>query len=75
MITSTERGHKIFMGNDGVWRYSNNKKIVDGKRSCKKCGKLPTKEGHDACMGKVKNATSVCCGHGVEAPYIVMGDL
>jgi len=34
--------------------------------TCAKCGKEPTKEGHDGCIGllpdrKVMNA---CCGHG-----------
>jgi hypothetical protein len=47
--------------------------LMNSKRPCKRCGKPPTKEGYDACIGNVKGfVKSACCGHGVEEPYIVL---
>jgi hypothetical protein len=43
------------------------------KLPCTRCGRPPTREGYDACVGHVEGATSVCCGHGVEPP-IIMGE-
>ncbi|CDQ41888.1 hypothetical protein [Virgibacillus salexigens] len=72
MITSSSRGHYIYF--DGLhWRYMNGD-LDDGSRSCKKCGKMPTAEGFDACLGYIEEATSACCGHGIEKPYVVYGD-
>ncbi len=33
---------------------------------CIDCGKLPTKEGHDGCIGTLphKDVMNACCGHG-----------
>jgi len=38
-------------------------------RPCAHCGRMPTPEGHDACLGHIEGATSVCCGHGIHAGY------
>jgi hypothetical protein len=38
---------------------------------CVKCGKLPTEEGHDACLGTLPGVVDACCGHGVKEPYII----
>lgn len=55
MITSNSRGHKIYFdGQD--WRYQDTKSIYDDSRTCIKCGKMPTKEGHDACLGRIEIA-------------------
>lgn len=71
MITSYSRGHKIYF--DGTeWRFADNNEIDDGLRTCKRCGRKPTIEGYDACLGRVKGATSACCGHGVEKGYTVL---
>ena len=34
--------------------------------TCSKCGKNPTKEGHDGCIGTLpcKSVMNACCGHG-----------
>ena len=34
--------------------------------ACAKCGKHPTKDGHDGCIGKLpdRNIMNACCGHG-----------
>lgn len=59
------RGWEIYF--DGTnWRYSDNHKIVDDSRPCKRCGRMPTKEGCDP------GAKSACCGHGVEEQYVIM---
>jgi hypothetical protein len=70
MITSYSRGHKIYF--DGIdWRFCDSHEIDDHTRSCKHCGKAPTLEGYDACLGFIDGATSACCGHGVEKGYII----
>jgi len=71
IITSHDRGWKVIYYN-GKWVYSDGCKIPLGKRPCKLCGKPPTKEGYDACIGYVKGATSICCGHGIEKNKIWM---
>jgi len=69
IVHSYSRGHKIYF--DGhVWRYVDNNQIDDGSRECKRCGRKPTKEGYDACLGHIEGAKSACCGHGVIELYI-----
>ncbi|MCK5018508.1 MAG: hypothetical protein KAS32_15720 [Candidatus Peribacteraceae bacterium] len=63
MIHSTQRGHKIEYINN-KWVYADDGTTTKIQRPCIKCGRLPTKEGYDACIGHVKGAESVCCGHG-----------
>ena len=70
MVTSYSRGHVIYHDN-GVWRYFDINGIDNGKRPCKRCGKMPTKEGYDACLGHIDGVKSACCGHGIQKPYIV----
>ena len=73
MIKSHLRGWDIYY--DGVnWRYSDNDKITDDSRPCKKCNCYPTKEGYDACLGRIDGVSSACCGHGVENYYEVRND-
>jgi len=71
MIRSHSRGHDIYFDGE-YWRYNDNDQLDDGKRACKRCGRKPTVEGYDACLGHVKGATSACCGHGVEERYVMM---
>jgi len=65
---STYRGHKIeFIDND--WIFSDTKESTSKthkERSCGKCDKFETKEGHDACLGTLPGLMNACCGHGVE---------
>jgi len=68
MIMSYSRGHKIYYKNN-VWRYIDNNELIDKERPCKKCGKMPTPEGYDACLGYMAGIKSACCGHGIEEPY------
>lgn len=70
MTTSYLRGHEIYY--DGKnWRYKDNNQIADDSRPCKRCGRLPTPEGYDACLGYIEGAFSACCGHGVEDYYVL----
>ncbi len=73
MIHSFSRGWEItYENNQWVW-LDTREPIKENERPCKRCGCLPTKDGHDACIGKLKNVESACCGHGVEEPYVVKG--
>jgi hypothetical protein len=67
-----QRGHKIeFDLIKSIWVYSDDKESIEGKRPCIRCGKMPTKEGYDACLGFIEGAKHACCGHGVEEGYIL----
>lgn len=67
------RGHEIVkIKSTGQWHYSDDLDIFDDSRPCKQCGRYATPEGYDACVGFVPGATSVCCGHGVSEPILVM---
>ncbi len=73
MSTSYSRGWKICF--DGkLWRYCDNKKPLDDNKPCKRCGKEPTKEGYDACIGYIDGAISACCGHGISKKFVIMND-
>jgi len=72
MAVSLCRGHEIWFDHgDSVWRYVDNGNEIDEMRPCAKCGKMPTKEGYDACLGYIPGAVSACCGHGVRDEFIV----
>ena len=70
MVKSYSRGHEIYFL-DSKWKYTDNNKPLKEIRSCKKCGKIPTKEGFDACLGYIEGATSACCGHGITEKIII----
>lgn len=64
MITSTIRGHSVeFI--DGKWVYSDTKRTIKKERPCIRCGKMPTIDGYDSCIGFIEGILSACCGHGV----------
>lgn len=68
--TAHQRGNKIYY--DGTtWRYTSDKTPIATEKPCVRCGQIPTPEGHDACLGHIEGAISVCCGHGIEEPYTV----
>ena len=62
-ITSYSRGHLIEW-NGLKWVYADNKGVCMESRPCANCGKAPTTEGYDACLGHIEGVTSACCGHG-----------
>jgi len=69
-VTSYQRGHLIKYTNNG-WVYADDNTPADIERPCKRCGKMPTPEGYDACLGYILGAKSACCGHGVEKGFII----
>jgi len=72
MVTGHSRGHDIYFDGEH-WRYADTNEAVGDNRPCKRCGRLATAEGYDACLGHIEGATSACCGHGVEAGYAIKG--
>lgn len=70
MITSYKRGHKIIFIK-GKWLYADDGSVADYERLCVRCQRMPTKEGYDACLGKIKGVKSACCGHGVTKKIII----
>lgn len=69
MITSHCRGHIVYYdGKD--WRYQDDNTVCDDSRPCAKCGRMPTKDGYDACLGHIPEATFACCGHGIEETFV-----
>ena len=71
MITSHNRGWEITWDPENQnWVYSDNQEDIKNIRPCKRCGRLPTKEGYDACLGEMAGVESACCGHGIYAGFI-----
>jgi len=67
------RGHAIVDLDDGKgWVYADTGEPHDDSRPCTSCGKYPTIEGHDACLGTMPGVAAACCGHGVKDPYVKM---
>jgi len=44
------------------------------KWPCPRCGKKPTKDGHDPCIANLPGVVAACCGHGVETGYVMFED-
>ena len=72
MVKGYSRGHEIYYDGEN-WRYCDDDTLCHDDRPCKRCGKMPTAEGCDACLGHIDGATSACCGHGVLEPYVMRG--
>lgn len=49
----------------------NSGKEVKGDIPCVKCGRPPTPEGYDACLGFLPAVESACCGHGEGEGYYI----
>jgi hypothetical protein len=62
------RGHEIEWRN-GRWQYSDIGDVANYDRPCARCGKMPTPEGYDACLGFIPGAKYACCGHGINEPF------
>jgi hypothetical protein len=77
MVKSEYHGHQIIWV-EGEWVYADTKeKVLEvGKRPCPVCGKEPTKELHDGCLGRIPGVKFACCGHGeVDQAYIVFDNM
>lgn len=61
----------------GCFRYvRDGVKVTKPPRACERCGRRhqycwQCKDYHDACIGHIDGASSVCCGHGVQQGYVV----
>jgi len=75
---SAIRGHPVRFDYDAYeWVYADTLEPVgDGnERPCVRCGRMPTSEGHDACLETLTGGViSACCGHGIEPPYVMFED-
>lgn len=64
--------HGVTVHWDGTaksYRISSTGELVNKDYSnciCPHCGRPPTPEGHDACLGTLKGVAYACCGHGVK---------
>lgn len=75
MVISHLRGHRIYWDElCESWFYMDDDKAADQDRPCPRCGRMPTKEGYDACLGYIPGVVSACCGHGVCEPFILYQD-
>lgn len=67
--TGRHRGHLVHW--DGaIWRYDDGTPAT-AERPCVECGVLAEPGAPDPCIGMLPGVSSACCGHGVEAPYVV----
>lgn len=48
------------------WVYSDTEEDINKVRPCINCGKYPTEEDHDGCLGTLQGVMNACCGHGEE---------
>lgn len=69
VVHTFKRGHKIIYLPCKGYIYADTGEPISVERPCKKCGKIPTEEGHDACLGTLKGVMFACCGHGTEDGY------
>jgi hypothetical protein len=73
------RGHPVYYDSETKrWRYIDENGLDNDKqeRPCKHCGKNPTKEGYDACLGFLPNIAHACCGHNgkIQSPYAMFNN-
>ncbi len=80
-MTATGRiyGHDVYWDTEArVYRWSDTDEPAGRDwggedRPCPQCRRLPTAEGHDACLGTIPGVHSACCGHGRETGTIYWG--
>ena len=72
MVVSTYFNGNLAYSKSENWYYCNDSSpVFNNPRPCPKCGKLPTTEGYDACLGYIPNVKYACCGHGKPTRYII----
>jgi len=71
MCNAHLRGHRIIYI-DNQWVYADTKELANYDRPCSRCGRMPTKEGYDACIKEIPGAIGACCGHGIGNNYVMM---
>ena len=77
-VISHSRGHEVvYIKDKREWIYTDDGSKHNNKepRPCKKCGRYPTEEGHDSCLGHLEGVKYACCGHGILGKaYVVLED-
>lgn len=68
-VKSHKRGWEIVWIDD-AWFYSDDLSSCEEERPCVRCQHMPTREGYDACLGRLEDVEYACCGHGVHPSYI-----
>ena len=67
IFKSMFRGYEIESIDGREWFFCDNgQSTVDHWmiRPCGHCKKMQTKDGHDPCIGTLKDVQNACCGHG-----------
>ena len=71
-VTCHTRGHlAVYDWEACKWLYADTLESTDVERPCVRCGKMPTEEGYDACLGYLPGVKSACCGHGVAGEILM----
>lgn len=69
------RGYLVWLWPDGLWRYEDGVAVDDDPdRICPRCGRPPTRQGYDACLGHIPGCVSACCGHGANEPFFLFDE-
>ena len=71
VLTASARGNLVECVDGTNWRYADGEPF-DDSRPCLYCGRMPTAEGCDACIGHIPGAIAACCGHGDPSRSYVM---
>lgn len=74
-------GHRAVTPDDGKsWRWEDTGEPINFEseesfsRPCPRCGRMPTADGHDACIADLPGVEEACCGHSQDFPYIAFKD-
>lgn len=63
---------------EGQWFYEDTDEPVKNgwkERPCGECGRKNTDDGHDSCLGELREVMNACCGHGTdEEAYVQFKD-
>lgn len=73
-MPETYKNGNVVFSKEGKWYYRDDGTEADYYKPCPNCGKMPTKEGHDACIANLPGVQNACCGHGRERGYIQFTD-
>jgi len=72
---SNSRGHDVIYDEvSEQWVYEDDLSSASYERPCIRCGKMPTADGHDACIANLPGVINACCGHGIDEPYVMFKD-
>lgn len=77
-VASLLRGHKMYLADDGTWRYlDTDERTHDAYliRDCGHCHISTGPDGIDPCLKRIPNVMNACCGHGDDGEaYVQLPD-